>query len=94
MFDELKECHLYCSFVMNMYMVIVVVVDYNNIYIVHYYYYYMLVMNDNTMLMDHMDILLKNYNNNYLCRMIGMVEDDNNIEVEDDMLDNTYETVE
>jgi hypothetical protein len=45
-------------------------------------------MNDNMMLIDHRDILLENYNSNYSYRMIGKVED-NNIEAEDDMLDNT-----
>jgi len=46
-------------------------------------------MDDNKMLIDHMDILfVEDYNNNYSYRMIEKVED-NNIEVEDDMLGNT-----
>jgi hypothetical protein len=54
-------------------------------------------MDDNKMLIDHMDrfvvenldILLEDYNNNYSCLRIVKVMD-NNIEVEeDDMLDNT-----
>ncbi len=79
---------------MNMYKV---VVDYNNIYIVHYYCYMELMDDDNKMLIDHRDTLLKDYNNNYSHRMIDEVEN-NNIEVEeDDTVDNTLmndETVE
>jgi hypothetical protein len=47
-------------------------------------------MDDNKMLIDHMDILfVEDYNNNYSYQMIGKVVNNNIEVVEDDMMDNT-----